>query len=124
MDFSELFDFNPEKINSDSIVLSLVGYFIVFVALIILYLVFNNIPKLIKYNTRRKLRRKGVKQEIIEDITITGDVSAAISTAIHLYFDDIHDEETAVLTVQKISKRYSPWSSKIYNVTTGLNRRF
>jgi hypothetical protein len=124
MNFSELFEFNLANITNDSIVVSLVGYLIVFLALILLYIVFNNIPKIIKYNQKRRLRKKGAREEIIEDLTITGEVSAAISTAIHLYFDEIHDEEATVLTVQKISKRYAPWSSKIYNVTTGLNRRF
>jgi ABC-type cobalt transport system substrate-binding protein len=61
---------------------------------------------------------------IIEDLTITGEVSAAISAALHLYFNELHDDEKTVLTIKKISRRYSPWSSKIYNVTRGLNRRF
>jgi len=124
MNTSDLFEFHPDNIHGDNLVMAVVGYIIVFIALILLYLVFTNIPRLIQFNTRRKLRKKGLEQQVIEDITITGEVSAAISMALHLYFDEIHDEEATVLTVQKISKRYSPWSSKIYNVTTGLNRRF
>lgn len=120
----EFLKWDISNITSDNLVLSLVGYVIVFLALTLLFYVFNLIPKILSFNKRRQLRRKGVRERVIEDITITGEVSAAISTALHLYFSDLHDEETRVLTVNKISKRYSPWSSKIYNVTKGLNRRF
>ena len=47
---------------------------------------------------------------------ISGEVNAAISMALHLCMEDEHDEEDMVLTLKKVSKRYSPWSSKIYTV--------
>lgn len=40
---------------------------------------------------------------------------AAIALAMHLYFD-AHDEEPHVITIEEVEKRYSPWSSKIYNM--------
>ncbi len=40
---------------------------------------------------------------------------AAIAMAMHLYFD-AHDEEPHVITIEEVEKRYSPWSSKIYNM--------
>ena len=120
--------FDLARVTSEYTTLAFVGYLIVFVALIILYFVFQYIPVLLnKYNKRRlrlKMRKKGIEDDVIEDLTITGEVSAAISTALHLYFNEMHDEEKTVLTIKKISSRYSPWSSKIYNVTRGLNRRF
>ena len=120
--------FDLSRITSEFTTLAFVGYVIVFVALIALYFVFNYIPVLLTFITKRelkrKLRKKGIKEGVIEDITITGEVSAAISTALHLYFNEMHDDEKTVLTIRKISKSYSPWSSKIYNVTKGLNRRF
>ena len=70
------------------------------------------------------MRKRGAESGVIEDLTITGEVSAAISTALHLFFNEMHDDEKTVITIKKISSRYSPWSSKIYNVTRGLNRRF
>ena len=116
--------FDLSRITSESTTLAFVGYVIVFVALIALYLVFHYIPVALNRMTKRKLKKKGVKEEVIEDLTITGEVGAAISTALYLYFSEMHDDEKTVLTIKKISKRYSPWSSKIYNVTRGLNRRF
>ena len=112
------------RITSDNSTLAFVGYIIVFAALIALYFVFQYIPAVLNMINRKKQKKSGVQEIIIEDFTITGEVSAAISTALHLYFNEMHDDEKTVLTITKISKRYSPWSSKIYNVTTGLNRRF
>lgn len=116
--------FDLSRITSDNTTLAFVGYLIVFIALIALYFVFHYIPIILNTITKRKLKKRGVKEEVIEDLTISGEVSAAISTALYLYFNEMHDDEKTVLTIKKISKRYSPWSSKIYNVTRGLNRRF
>lgn len=41
---------------------------------------------------------------------------AALSLALHLYFDEIHDNENMTLTINKVIKPYSPWSSKIYSL--------
>ena len=45
----------------------------------------------------------------------TSHEQAAIAMAMHLYFD-AHDEEPHVITIEEEEKRYSPWSSKIYNM--------
>ncbi len=116
--------FDLSRITSENTTLAFVGYLIVFIALIALYFVFHYIPVILNTITKRKLKKRGLKEEVIEDLTISGEVSAAISTALYLYFNEMHDDEKTVLTIKKISKRYSPWSSKIYNVTRGLNRRF
>ncbi len=120
--------FDISRVTSDYTTLAFVGYIIVFIALISLYFVFQYIPVLLNFVTKRrlkaKLRKQGREEVIIDDLTISGEVSAAISTALHLFFNEMHDDEKTVLTIKKISSRYSPWSSKIYNVTKGLNRRF
>lgn len=43
-------------------------------------------------------------------------IAAAIGLALHLYMDHVKEYEKAVLTIQKIMKPYSPWSSKIYGL--------
>lgn len=97
--------------------IAIVGWLIVFAALVLLVIVFTQIPKLIYYNTRKKLREK-TKQEVIsdDDFHISGDVSAAISMALHMFFDDMHDVESNVITIKRVRKTYSPWSSKIYGL--------
>jgi hypothetical protein len=44
------------------------------------------------------------------------EVNAAIALALYLYENDLHDNENTVLTLQKVSRTYSPWSSKIYTL--------
>lgn len=48
---------------------------------------------------------------------LEGEINAAIALAIHLYTKNIHDVENMKITIQKTMKPYSPWNSKIYNVT-------
>ncbi|MFO7863933.1 MAG: OadG family protein [Salinivirgaceae bacterium] len=97
--------------------IALVGILVVFGALILLYTLFAQLPKIINMNIRSKLRREG-KYECAEedDFSLSGDVSAAIATAVSLYYSDVHDEESNIITIKNMSKKYSPWSSKIYGV--------
>ena len=43
-------------------------------------------------------------------------VYAAIAMALYLYQNELHDYENTVLTINKVSKNYSPWSSKLYGL--------
>lgn len=47
---------------------------------------------------------------------INNEVAAVISAALHLYKNDAHDFENTILTIDKVAKAYSPWSSKIYGL--------
>ncbi|MCF8229961.1 MAG: OadG family protein [Bacteroidales bacterium] len=105
----------PDFLN-DGLVIAIVGYVIVFSALVVLYFVFANFSKVINYNIRKKLRKEGKGDQVKEkELQISGDEAAAISMAIYLYHE-LHDEESNVITIKKVSKRYSPWSSKIYGL--------
>ena len=46
----------------------------------------------------------------------SGEVYAAIAMALAIHEDSVHDFEDTVLTMKKVEKRYSPWSSKVYNL--------
>ena len=41
---------------------------------------------------------------------------AAISMALHEMQDEVHDVEETVLTITRVKRSYSPWSSKIYTL--------
>ncbi|MGE5679975.1 MAG: hypothetical protein ACM34K_03765 [Bacillota bacterium] len=45
-----------------------------------------------------------------------GEIYAVIGMALHLYLEDAHDYEKMVLTMQRVMRPYSPWSSKIYGL--------
>jgi hypothetical protein len=47
---------------------------------------------------------------------ITNDELAAIAIALYKYSEIMHRHEEMVLTINKVSKVYSPWSSKIYGL--------
>lgn len=101
---------------NDGIVIAVVGYVIVFSALVVLFFVFNNFSKIINYYIRKKLRKEGKEQHAREkELHVPGDVAAAISMAIYMYHE-LHDEESNVITIRRVSKSYSPWNSKIYGL--------
>ncbi len=64
----------------------------------------------------RKLFRG--KQPVNADTPDTdpGEVSAAVAMALYLHFGEMHDVESGVVTIKRISKLYSPWSSKLYHM--------
>jgi len=117
--------FDLSKISAESLTIAFIGYVIVFLALSGLYYSFKFLPVALGLVNKVRIRRK-TKEEVIPTPSdmVSVDVGAAISTALFLYFNEMHDDEKTVLTIEKISKRYSPWSSKIYSVTKGLNQRF
>jgi hypothetical protein len=48
---------------------------------------------------------------------------AAIAAAIFMYNSELHDEENAIMTINKVARAYSPWNSKIYFQNQYFNRR-
>jgi Na+-transporting methylmalonyl-CoA/oxaloacetate decarboxylase gamma subunit len=108
----------PSNIYSFASTLVIVGVVVVFAALTLLVVILNNIPRIGDFFMRlvRSISRKPKIAEV-KDKRIPAQVSAALSAAIYLYLDEIHDKESRVMTIRKVSKHYSPWSSKIY----GLN---
>ena len=109
--------FDLSKITGLSIMIAVVGQLVVFGALVVLVWIFKLMPRLIKINVRRQLRKRG-KSDDHEISNIEGNISAAISAALFLHFSDIHDDESGVITIKRISKQYTPWSSKIYSTNT------
>jgi hypothetical protein len=51
-----------------------------------------------------------------EKQALSGEVNAAIVMALYLYGSELHDQEDPVITMTKVSRTYSPWSSKIYGL--------
>ena len=104
------------KLDPFGIGMTVIGYVVVFIALLLLYIIFFNLTKVLQINVKKLLRREGKVIEIKEDLSISGEVNAAIAMALHLYYSEMHDKEDAVLTINKTSRTYSPWSSKIYGL--------
>ncbi|HOT88791.1 MAG TPA: hypothetical protein PKZ43_06530 [Bacteroidales bacterium] len=74
-----------------------------------------------KLNFRKRKEKVATPETLItETVKIVPEVSdeeaAAISLALHLYVQDVHDYERTIITIQKVMRPYSPWSSKIYGL--------
>ena len=111
--------FDPGKIDELAIIITVVGYVVVFIALAALVLVIGRIATLRDFFIRMKLRRQTTpdgEPQPEAPVSLSADENAAICTALYLYFTELHDEEKYVMTVKKVSRNYSPWSSKIYGV--------
>ncbi|GAB1373154.1 OadG family transporter subunit [Bacteroidales bacterium] len=99
-------------------IMSFTAMSVVFLALILLYLVFKQIGK---YNVRKNMERAekslGKHAAKAEEET-SAEIYAAIAAAMHMYTqdDESHDIENTILTIARVTKNYSPWSSKIYTL--------
>ena len=118
----KIFDFS-QAFSENNVTIFIVGYTVVFAALVLLYFVFYYISKLLNIKRKRELFRKGKIKSVDEQVEdISGEVNAAISMALHLHFSEAHDDESYISTIKRVSRIYSPWSSKIYNVRNSFNR--
>lgn len=44
------------------------------------------------------------------------EIASVIALALHLYINRVREYENSIITMQKVMKPYSPWSSKIYGI--------
>ena len=107
-----------QKYDSTGVMLTVIAMAIVFMALILLSICFFVFGK-INANIARK--KKAVAQGKPEE-SATADVEndsseaiAAITMALYQHLN-AHDNENTVLTINKVKRAYSPWSSKIYSL--------
>lgn len=94
--------------------MTVIGMSVVFIALIILYVFLLNVAKVI-YHKRKAKDHTGAEVKTTGQLA-DAEVNAAIALALHLYLSELHDNEQTVLTINRMSKMYSPWSSKIYGL--------
>lgn len=96
-----------------------VGIGIVFLSLMVVYIFFRYILTFIlNFKLKSFARKKGIDPAEAQTArTIqSGEVNAAIAMALYQYFNEFHDVESGVITIKRISRHYSPWSSKLYNM--------
>ncbi len=65
---------------------------------------------------KAKIARSIKVKELLGMKEIPNADMVAIAMALHLYYDEVHDDESNVITIKRIERRYSPWSSKIYGI--------
>lgn len=103
--------------------IALVCMAMVFLILFILLAVYLMIPKLLDIYFKKNLEKEGkLKPDYDSRPPVEGNVNAAIAMALHLYASDMHDEESNIITIEKVQESYSPWRSKIYGVMNDPRR--
>ena len=110
-----------EEHDSDGIGMSISAMSVVFCGLILLYISFKIVGRVsVNLSKRNAMKAKGItdKQEAKEKKLgeAPGEIFAAIAMAMHEMQSDVHDVEDTVLTITRVKRSYSPWSSKIYTL--------
>lgn len=92
---------------------------IVFSALLLLCICFYLIGKIGASILRgNKMQAQGIDKATASETKLShdsGEEIAAIVMALHEHLD-AHDTENTILTINKVKRAYSPWSSKIYGL--------
>lgn len=110
---------------SNALIVTLIGFLLVFVVLVLLVFIITLFGKVMAPTVRvAKKATTGATTGNHDDQHddgeydrhLSADESAAIAMAIYLAYSDVHDEESHVITIKKVERRYSPWSSKIYGI--------
>lgn len=110
-----------QRLDKHGIVLTIIAMIVVFSGLILLFFIYKWMgiinQKQFSYKIPKKHTHPTIGEEIIEEKHImSGELNAAIATAIYLYADEMHDVENTIITIKKVVRPYSPWSSKIYGI--------
>lgn len=106
--------------------LTAVAVAVVFIALVCIALILQGSGKLLM-GMEDKKKQSGTKQKeraikpVAEGSSTDGELYAAIAAAIHLYNDELHDEENTVITIQKVEREWTPWNAKYYNMNHYFN---
>ncbi len=107
--------------------LAAVAVAVVFLALVCICLLISGTGKLMAGMDEKKKAPKSAKgiKPVSEGSSASSDdeVLAAIAAAIHLYNDELHDEEDTVITIQKVEREWTPWNAKFYNMNQYFNNR-
>ena len=112
-------------------IVTISGFLIVIMALVILFLIFSGVSKIINADWKSIVNKDKRKNEVEvvdnsnKDMStsknnINDDVIVAIGLALSMSME-VHDEESGVLTIKRAQRVTSPWASKILGINN-LNR--
>lgn len=94
---------------------------VVFFGLILLYISFRYLGKAaVVLRKRNAMKAKGITDKVEAKEKklgeAPGEVITAIALALHEAQGEVHDVEETILTISRVKRSYSPWSSKIYTL--------
>ena len=96
-----------------------IGFALVFLVLVLLIFIMKGMGWV--FTRQKKAAKAAVTGVAVADDdheAITDqEIAAAIITALKLYKSNLHDQESEMITIHRIARAYSPWSSKIHGLT-------
>lgn len=112
---------NFKKHDADGFGMAVIAMSVVFIGLILLYVSFKIVGNIaVKLGKRNAMKAIGITDKVeAKEKNLgshSGEEAAAIAMALHEFMNDAHDVEDMILTINKVKRTYSPWSSKIYTL--------
>ena len=107
---------NFQRNDSFGVGMTLTAMTVVFLGLLLLYLIFKQVGRSAIKMSRRRAEKVSGGRSVTHNTNEPGAVFAAIATALYEVAEDAHDFENTVLTIHRVTRNYSPWSSKIYGL--------
>ena len=112
------------------VVLTIINIVFVSIALTLLFFIFKYMGN---YHTRKAAAKntgktiatqaRDARATAAMNRGVTNDELAVIAIALYQYSKSMHDYEDMALTINKVSRAYSPWSSKIYGLRQIPNKK-
>ncbi|MCD7793331.1 MAG: OadG family protein [Alistipes sp.] len=109
------------------IYVTIVSVVTVLAALVVLFLMIQLFAKIMVKSAQKKAAQAKPRGVLVDDMKVSvpagcdsvvnGEIIAAIALAVKLNKNEMHDRESDVITINKVARVYSPWSSKIHGLT-------
>ena len=105
------------------IYVTIVSVVTVLSALIVLFLLIQLFAKVMVKSAQKKAAKSKTRGMLVDDMKVSvpagcdSVVNGAIALAVKLNKAEMHDRESDVITINKVARVYSPWSSKIHGLT-------
>ena len=102
----------------DMLLMALIGFVLVFMVLVLLIYIMKTMGW--GFTRQKKAAKATVQGAAVaeeHDAISDQEIAAAIITALKLYKSNLHDQESEMLTINRIARAYSPWNSKIHGLT-------
>ncbi len=102
---------------SEMLLMALIGFLLVFAVLVLLIYVMRLMGWFFTRDRKPKAAAATASEPALDHAISDQEIAAAIITALKLYKSALHDQESEMLTINRITRAYSPWNSKIHGLT-------
>ena len=101
----------------EMLLMALIGFLLVFVVLVLLIYIMRLRGWFFTRDRKPKAAAAATTEPALDHAISDQEIAAAIITALKLYKSALHDQESEMLTINRITRAYSPWNSKIHGLT-------